>query len=314
VEAVLQQAVTTDIPTERLIDQIRAIRGESAPGVPWGRVWDMFLQEQRRRVAERTQSNRRIALERLVKWVENNTASSTINAFTRIHAAMYYEHLLKSGLAHKTANNIKGDLSSIWSTILVRADLAENVWTVVRSVENQSRHGRAFTSGEVEDILKQARDEGAQWEEACLIALYTGLRQGDIYGLRPEHVQGDMFVLPPSKTRRSSGVVVAVPIHREITGRIRELADAGGDWLLPEFRESLDRDRKRFSKILRRAKIRADGAHLTFHCFRHSFRTRLTAAGVDEAVIRRLAGWTTDVAEIYNHDVTSLRRAIDVLL
>jgi len=309
----MMQAVRTDVPTRRLVEQIRAIRGEDGAGVPWDRVWGLYKVEQRRSIAERSEANRRQALEKLIQWVGKNTTCGTINDFTRTHAAMFFEWLLGSGRSNKTANNIKGDLSAVWSVVLVRAGLQENVWRVVRAAENNSRHGRAFADAEVSAIFRVADAEGDQWGEACRIALYTGLRQGDIYALRAEHVQDGIIVLPPGKTRRSSGMVVAVPVHREIARLVDDLLKQNEGWLLPTFRRSLEQDRKLFSKLLRRAKIKAAGAHLSFHCFRHTFRTRLTAAGVPEEVVRRLGGWTTDIAEVYNHDLESLRRAVDAL-
>ena len=66
-----------------------------------------------------------------------------------------------------------------------------------------------------------------------------------------------------------------------------------------------------FALILQNAKIKPNGAKLSFHCLRHTFRTELAKAGVSEEVAMRLGGWTEEkTAAIYNHDLEQLKKAI----
>ena len=53
---------------------------------------------------------------------------------------------------------------------------------------------------------------------------------------------------------------------------------------------------------------------ITFHSWRHTFRTRLAEAGVSDDLAKRLGGWTNDkIIERYDHaDKTDeIRRAIE---
>jgi len=68
----------------------------------------------------------------------------------------------------------------------------------------------------------------------------------------------------------------------------------------------------RFSHILKKAKVDVE-AH-TFHSWRHTFRTRLSEAGVSDDLAKRLGGWTEDAtAARYDHAerVEELRAAVE---
>jgi len=63
--------------------------------------------------------------------------------------------------------------------------------------------------------------------------------------------------------------------------------------------------------VLERAGVVAGpGEVVSFHSWRHTFRTMLSRAGVPKETAQRLGGWTTDVSERYNHDVATLAAAI----
>ena len=63
--------------------------------------------------------------------------------------------------------------------------------------------------------------------------------------------------------------------------------------------------------VLKEAKL--DGKGYTFHSWRHTFRTRLSEAGVSDDLAKRLGGWTEDAtAARYDHAerVEELRAAV----
>jgi integrase len=112
-------------------------------------------------------------------------------------------------------------------------------------------------------------------------------------------------------------IVVDIPVH----SRLREWLDKNmndSKYIFEntqKHKSTIMHSEDGFADILAKAKVVAKpGEHITFHSFRHTFRTSLAAAGVDSKVAQRLGGWTTDISEkVYNHDMTSLRRAIDSL-
>jgi integrase len=69
-----------------------------------------------------------------------------------------------------------------------------------------------------------------------------------------------------------------------------------------------------FTKVLAAAGVTASSnEYLSFHCWRHTFRTRLAEKGVPKEIAQKLGGWTTDLSELYNHDMTGLQRAVAAL-
>lgn len=69
-----------------------------------------------------------------------------------------------------------------------------------------------------------------------------------------------------------------------------------------------------FSKILERAGVvepRGSEHVLSFHCWRHTFDTRLSEAGVDQETRMAMTGHTVKKTEtIYNHDWSRFEKAI----
>ena len=98
----------------------------------------------------------------------------------------------------------------------------------------------------------------------------------------------------------------------------RYLASRRGnaEWVFPELHGRYGKTYhcSQFTELLDKAGIDREDGHVTFHCLRHTFRTRLTAAGVPAEISRKLGGWTLEAtAQLYDHDVTQLRSAINAL-
>ena len=67
-----------------------------------------------------------------------------------------------------------------------------------------------------------------------------------------------------------------------------------------------------FAEVLKTAKV--DDDHYIFHSWRHTFRTRLSEAGVSDDLAKRLGGWAEDAtAARYDHAerVEELRAAVE---
>jgi integrase len=59
--------------------------------------------------------------------------------------------------------------------------------------------------------------------------------------------------------------------------------------------------------------VAGPGEVVSFHSWRHTFRTLLAKAGVAKATAQKLGGWTTDIGEDYNHHHAALEKAIQAL-
>jgi len=311
-----------------LLDSLSGVESRNKNAVPIENVFDVystFLRTTKKIVASKTLDSRRRVASRLTEWVkEVYPSASTAERVDRACAAAYAESLLNekrrikakkrtAGLSDKTRQNIINDLSAMWEGMIRITDsIKANPWKLVRPEVHDSERGQAFTAEQVTEILKAADAVGHGWGLACRIALYTGLRYGDVATLDwkdVDLVNGVIHTIP-NKTARHK-IVVDIPI-----------APA----LMTEFEKEIDRDGEvfpglamyypvqympfKFSKVLKKAKVTGK---YTFHSFRHTFRTRLGEAGVSKDLAQKLGGWTNDtMADHYDHSerIEELRAAV----
>jgi integrase len=110
--------------------------------------------------------------------------------------------------------------------------------------------------------------------DAVLIAAYTGLRQGELWSLRPAHYQGSVIYLADSK----SGAPRSVPVIPKIRAALKR-------WLAAErpHPRTVYRD-------FEQARLRLGMPGLRFHDLRHTTASLLAAAGVDLGTIGSILG------------------------
>ena len=291
---------------EYLVSQVDAILDEPAGGLPLTQIKAVYG-DFTAGLGKHTAKVRNAHVSQFCAFCAKSRPDvTTADAVTREVALAYIRHLQATALHPKTIANHRGSLSAVWSELLIPYSLPENVWRLVRIPPPESTHGRAFTRDEQARILSACRH--TPWAAACLAAKYTGLRRSDIAALSPDNIQGDAIVITPQKTARH-GRTILIPIHRKAR---RYLARPDFGWLNNRGR----RWDGQFSQILNRAGVQSGNGHrVSFHCWRHTFKTELIAAGVDENTANKLGAWSekSKAGRIYDHDTTRLRDAIDRL-
>ena len=308
-----------------LIDSIYGVDAQRAS--PLAAVWDTYetyLVNSGKEMAAMTLKNRRGAVERFVGWCgANYMAVNSIAEVNRACAAAYARMLAEKTPNAKTRKNIIQNLSAVWSGIMRVDDGVEsNPWLSQAPEVVVVKRRPAFTHRQEEAVMNVCREAGDGWALACLTARYTGLRWGDVAGLRWSSIDmGERLIkLQPSKTKRE-GIEVIIPIAPVLFRYLEKAHRAKGrdrHFVLPvqkalaetHDRRSLKKGTVTFAVILERAGVKGD---YTFHSWRHTFRTRLSEAGVSAEAAKRLGGWTVDAtAEHYNHDtmIGELRKAV----
>lgn len=226
-------------------------------------------------------------------------------------AIHYWNDLQRSGLKGKTCNNMKGYLSTLVKRLQIQAEMKENPFSFCSDAPtDDSLEGRALTEQEVKEVLNVVEGE---WHGAVIMSLYTGLRLGDISKLSWEHISDNTLVLMPSKTRRHK-TTIYIPLHKKILKYLDAIEVKTG-LIFPEIDKDCRWHDHSFSKILAAASVKASkGKYISFHSLRHTFATRLAANEVQQHIRMKLGGWKNEtVAELYNHDVESLKKAINSL-
>ena len=318
VESTVLAAMRGNMTRDRLILAIDAVMGwsDSSTGTPVSGLWALYLQTKPRAGKDTIDRRRRIA-EQFTKWMDNTYPSTKyLHEVTPQSAQAFCDWIeAERGGNGKTKNNRIGNLKTIFGTIVVRAGLQNNPFEFVqRADQSDSQHGRAFTPDEEKALLTECKKAGNNWLEISLLARYTGLRLIDIANLRWDCVFNDRIELIPSKTARHE-IRVKIPLHEKLKPVLARLEHTG-DFLFPDMQHHYATTKKStgYTDLIEKAKIQPGGAVLSFHCWRHTFRTRLAAAAVPQEIAMKLGGWTNEsTAEIYNHDFTQMTAAINAL-
>lgn len=258
------------------------------------------------RRADDSKGNRKRSLVRaFVRWATDRKLTD-VGQVNVLVTREYVKILRYAGASTKTLRNKIAELSQVWNAIGEIHQSVKNPWKAVRPDDDGSSIRRAaFSSEEIGRVLAECRRSGHDWYLASMIALYTGLRYGDVARLDWKDVDmgRGVITVTPSKTKKSSGVTVTIPI----ASPLRDALDADGrerrGFVLPEHGiryGSCNHLPLPFREVLRRAGI--EGEAYTFHSWRHTANTRMAEAGVPSAVRQMICGWTSDaMARHYDH-------------
>ena len=146
-----------------------------------------------------------------------------------------------------------------------------------------------------------------------VVALQTGMRQGEILGLRWEHVDFDQktIYVAHTKTGRPRRIPISKSLEVELRALKQDASSAEHVFSYARTGLKLTTFRHAWEGACQAAKIQG----IRFHDLRHTFATRLRAKGVHEMDIMTLLGHTTlQMTSRYTHAMPqNLRIAVDSL-
>ena len=319
VEQTFKLAFAGNTTVDKLHAMLDTVCGERAEGLPLAEVWTVYerwLSASNKRLDPKTLSIRKGECRRFVEWTKVcYPAARTVERVNRACVMAFAQHLAAAGLSGKTRRNILADLGTIWECLRMERDGITNCWGLVRVDTSDSERGMAFTREQESAILEAAQVVGHDWYEASMIARHTGMRYADIARMRTEAVDLDRGIIRmrPNKTKRFQ-IDVLCPIVSTLEPILKDLTMRGGGYLFADHAEAYPNFHKQcpFRDVLEKAGVVGDG--FTFHSWRHTFRTRLSEAGVSDDLAKRLGGWTEDAtAARYDHAerIEEMRAAIE---
>lgn len=316
---------------ERLLRLVDLMCPEEHQGLSLSMVGEWYraaVKDEKAEISKKTMDARVNLCGRLSEWACRETRCHVVDDITVAVAWEFSKALAKgTNVKTKSRNAYMSELGTVWKMLVKRSMARENPWDRVRVQRNrgEEQHGRAFTREEEARILAVAREVGHDWYGACLLARYTGLRMKDVVQMKWVQIDfGNGWITSePSKTAKH-GIEVLSPIHRKVLDWLKAERAAHPDevYVLPIRQRHNPNNKYRggdvaFSTILKRAKVTDDNGGktlLSFHCWRHTFDTRLAEAGVAQDVRMELTGHTVKETErIYNHDTSRLVKAIDAM-
>lgn len=145
----------------------------------------------------------------------------------------------------------------------------------------EAKEKEAFTVEEVKALWRDY-ESGNTFTGYALIMIYTGMRYGELAGMKKENIDLEQGYMRGG-IKSKAGKERIIPISEKIKPVIAEKYAEGKTKLLHMHEDNF---RKAFDEMTARAKVRP----LKPHSCRHTFCTMLAVAGVQPAVIQKVAG------------------------
>jgi integrase len=238
-------------------------------------------------------------------------------------------------LKNTTANSNLHTFKIMMGEAVRRGILAGNPAARVQDLPKEQAGIDILKLEEVRKLFN--RDSGEVWGSRCVciankLAAFTGMRIGEVLGLRGEHVFDDYITVCgqytrygflKTKNKESREIPITALLREElqelisVNGAGYVFSEDGGD--RPVARSMIYRE---FYRALGRIKIsdtERKKRNLSFHGWRHFFNTTLRMANVADSKLQRITGHKSiKMTEHYTHfsgrEFTEVREVQDNLL
>jgi len=258
-----------------------------------------------------------------------------MHQLTQQHVERFLADLRAAGLSDGTILNIHRFLAGVTKQAAQSGAMAKDICVGIslakpkrKKVSALSRAQQKIVEGAAMAALqKTGHSDGLD----MMIALYTGMRVGEICALRWDDIDLDRGVIHvghtlqrlnlydqgTKKNTRTALVTGApksdaslrdIPINAMLLRLLRSVRQrARGDHVIEGRRGPVEPRvlQYRFEKLLERARL----PHVGYHALRHSFATRCAEQGVDAATIGELLGHSSSktAEEVYIHSLMEQR-------
>lgn len=212
-----------------------------------------------------------LSIKHLTKFFGNQFLS----AITSLRIEKYKAQRKEDGVRPATVNREVQCLKHMFNKGIEWELTDDNPVRKVRFFREDNRRLRFLSHQEVEELY-QAGSE--RLRPILLTALYTGMRRGEILGLRWEDLDFTHKVIFVKETK--NGESREIPMNKHLEEALRELKHES-EHVFPG-----GSVRTAFEGALRRAGIR----DFRFHDLRHTFASHLVMSGVDLLVVKELLG------------------------
>lgn len=225
----------------------------------------------------RSESTAKHHAARIATYLDGKTASDAKAVAVKIVNGLKGQY--KPATINRSLGTLKKALTLAWENEIIPINYGEQI---KRLAENNSRE--VFLSvAQVEQIASHA---SKTVKAAIWIALYTGMRRGEILKLQKSHINDGLITIPAgnTKTMKLRSVPIIAPLRPWL-----EYVPIGINF------EGL-------KSGFHRARVAAGMEHVHFHDLRHSTASLLAHAGVDLHTISKVLGHsTTKMSERYAH-------------
>jgi integrase len=223
----------------------------------------------------------------------------------------FRKDLLERGRKRSTTNRYLALLGKMMNLAIDWGLLTQNPVARVKFFSEKANFRETILSLEEEDALLKKCPK--RLLPIVQVALNTGMRRGEILGLRWSQVDLAARTIKLSQTK--SGKPRVIPINAFLldilTGQEKKTGYSDFVFLNRATRKPFQDVKRAFNTAATNAGIEG----LRFHDLRHTFASRLVAAGVDLITVKDLLGHhSVKVTERYTHtNAEQKKKAIEIL-
>ena len=239
---------------------------------------------------------------------------------------------LKQRYTFSTVNSVKQLINRSLRYAFENGYAKENLKVNVRLNQDKINKVEALAKVEQEKIACYVLNSKNNYYYGFLIALYTGVRLGELLALKWNNVDFENKVIVVEKcastiTKNHKTITIVdlpktqssireIPISKSLCTILKSLKqNSKCDYVIASKKNSMVMPRayqRAFADMLKRLKIR----HYGFHALRHTFATRLLENGIDIKTISELMGHASPTITLNRYVHTNLqnkRKALETL-
>lgn len=259
---------------------------------------------------------------------------------TAAHIQQLYAQRFQDGLSGTTVNHVHRILHAAFDAAVKQGVLLRNPTDMIEAPRKDHKDHKTWTVEETRRFLDAIK--GDRYEAAFIVALSTGMRQGEILGLRWStldlergwiQVRGNLqrikgkLTVKQTKTRASTHTVhltsLAIDALRQHWEQQQEEAEAMGDqWnnehglVFCTIKGTPVVDENLTSRHFKPAIKRAGIPEIRFHDMRHTAATLLLEAGMHPKLVSEMLGHSsvTVTLDLYSHATPAMHQAATVVM
>lgn len=320
----------TKTETERALRKATAERDGGlvfdAGTIALGQYLDLWLKNSVQNTVRRSTY---IRYEGLVRnHIKPSIGRIKLKGLTPTHVRSLYREKLDSGLSPRSVNYIHVTLHKALEQAILDGLIPRNVTEGVKAPQVHREEVKPLSSTQVKALLSASH--GDRLEALYILAIHTGLRQGELLGLKWTDIDLDAGILsvqrsldadgtfnPPkrNKSRRTvkltSQAVEALKNHckRQSEERLRATRWEDHSLVFPNrVGKPMDHNNlyyRDFRSLLKRAGLWSENKEkrFTFHSLRHTCATLLVQKNVNPKIIQEMLGHATitQTMDTYSH-------------
>jgi site-specific recombinase XerD len=199
----------------------------------------------------------------------------------------------RTDITKTTMNRYRATISMIFQEAIRNGKAEINPARLVRLHREANTRLRFITYEEEEEIRAVIQKRCAVHEPEFTLALETGMRRGELYGLEWDrvHLERRQLVLLETKNGTSRVVILTKAAVDALEALMKRRSKETHKVCLTRYGEPMISPRAWFELVMDEAIANNRSLkNVTWHVFRHTYISRLVMAGVDIRTVQELAG------------------------